>query len=594
MPQPSSCPSLRTPATRTPQCRRARGLLASAGTSYSTFADPCALRPPRRSSLARRGDSRVRVFVALRPDFASPTVRGRSQHPLRGASEFARVPSMHPRELLHVMESIKLGSDVAEHESDLSDLFVTDNEAYLGLVRDEFDVIAGGKGAGKSAIYRMITETDLHPDLHVIRASNPTAAPEFRALFRGDDSEERLRSIWAVYVTSTIGNFVVDHLEAAPGMVETQAEIREILELMGLRDASPQKESLLSRIRKSRSVEGQIKGGIPGLELGVSLKFELPDSTPEGKSSVVLTYPDFFSLLQKCGDLLRQQRQRVWLAFDRLDECFVHDSPVERRALRALLRAHLDASEALQHSQWIRLKIFLRSDMLTRMTADGAFTNATHLRRTEILWTFNSMRDLITRRLIHNSKFADTFLSEVPVARWGDAAWDAFLPTPSKARRKGGPPETMAQRLARDTSDGTRTFNPRNLITLLTMALDRARQNHRRGIKLGKAERELPPLIHDSEISSAFGELSRRRLQDTVFNEFPAVQTYADRLRGGGALYGSANELLERLGVTSVDEGAAAIDQLTLSGLLGAHNGQYIIPRLYRPALSAKMPRGRN
>ena len=497
---------------------------------------------------------------------------------------------MRPRELLQVMESIKLGSDVAEHESDLSDLFVTDNEAYLSLVRDEVDVIAGGKGAGKSAIYRMITETDLHPDLHVIRASNPTAAPEFRALFQGDDSEERLRSIWAVYVTSIIGNYVVDHLQAAPATIAAFEEIREILELMGLRDSAPQKESLLSRIRKSRSVEGQVKGGVPGLELGVALKFELPDATSNGSSSVVLTYPDFFSLLQKCGDLLRSQGQRIWLAFDRLDECFVHDSTVERRALRALLRTHLDASEALQHSEWIRLKIFLRSDMLTRMTADGAFTNATHLRRTEIVWTFNSMRDLITRRLIRNSQFTDRFLQDVPVADWGDEAWRALLPVPTKSRRKNGPPETMAQRLARDTSDGSRTFNPRNLITLLTMALDRARQNHRREIKLGRADRQLTPLIHESEVASALGELSRRRLQDTVLNEFPAVQRYADRMRGGSAVYSSADQLFARLGVHSLDEGAAAVDQLTLSGLLGFGNGQYVVPRLYRAALSAKMP----
>jgi hypothetical protein len=497
---------------------------------------------------------------------------------------------MRPRELLQIMESIKLGSDVAEHESDLSDLFVTDNEAYLSLVRDEVDVIAGGKGAGKSAIYRMITETKLHPDLHVIRASNPTAAPEFRALFQGSDTEERLRSIWAVYVTSTIGNYVVDELEPAPNMVETANEIREILELMGLRNSSHQKESLLSRIRKARSVEGQVKGGVPGLELGVALKFELPDALPDGPSSVVLTYPDFFSLLQKCGDLLKSQGQRIWLAFDRLDECFVHDSAVERRALRALLRTYLDLSEALQHSQWIRMKVFLRSDMLTRMTADGAFTNATHLRRTEIVWTFNSMRDLITRRLIRNRQFTDKFLHDLPFANWGDEAWKALLPVPTKSSRKNGPPESMAQRLARDTSDGSRTFNPRNLITLLTMALDRARQNHRRGIQVGKDDRQVTPLIQESEVNSAFGELSRRRLQDTVLNEFPAVQRYSDRMRGGSALYRSTEDLLDRLGIDSLDDGTAAIDQLTLSGLLGASNGQYVVPRLYRPALSAKMP----
>jgi hypothetical protein len=334
------------------------------------------------------------------------------------------------------MESIKLGSDVAEHESDLSDLFVTDNEAYLRLMRDEVDLVAGGKGAGKSAIYRMITETALQPDLHVIRASNPTAGPEFRALFQGSDSEERLRSIWAVYVTSTIANYAVDCFSDSLLGSSAANEIREILELMGLRQSEPQKESLLSRIMRSKTVEAGVKGGVPGVELGVSLKFELPDDMSGRSESEVLAYPDFFSLLQKCGDLFKLENQRVWLAFDRLDECFVHDSPMERRALRALLRTHLDASEALHHSGWIRLKIFLRTDMLTRMTADGAFTNATHLRRAEIVWTFNSMRDLIARRLIRNRDFVDAYLGELPFVEWTDEAWVALLP--HATRSKGG------------------------------------------------------------------------------------------------------------------------------------------------------------
>ncbi|WP_151084037.1 P-loop ATPase, Sll1717 family [Nocardioides cynanchi] len=502
---------------------------------------------------------------------------------------------MNQRQLLQLMESVKLGSDVAEHESELSDLFVTDNEAFLRLTRDEVDIIAGGKGAGKSAIFRMITETQIQPDLHVIRASNPTAGPEFRALFQGDDSEERLRSIWAVYVTSTIANYAVDCFSDSTVTASIAQEISDILTLMGLRTAEPQAESLLSRIRKAKSVQGGLKGGVAGLELGVALKFELPEANDDRPKSVTLSYPDFFSLLQRCGDLFKLERHRVWLAFDRLDECFVHDSSIERRALRALLRTHLDASEALHHSGWIRLKIFLRSDMLTRMTADGAFTNATHLRMAEIAWTFNSMRDLIARRLIRNQKFVDAFLSDLPLAEWTEAAWAAFLPQAAPPRTSTRPargrpalPEPTATRLTRDTSDGTRLFNPRNLITLVSMSLDRARQNLRRDIQLDRANRHVSPLVRENEVGSAFGELSRRRLQDTVLNEFPAVQQYSDRLRGGSATYATAQELLDRLGIKSPDEGATAIDQLTLSGLLGSNNGGFVIPRLYRFALSTK------
>jgi len=489
------------------------------------------------------------------------------------------------------MESIKLGSDVAEHEQELTDLFVTDNEAYRRLVRDEVDLVSGGKGTGKSAIYRMITETVLAEDLFVIRASNPTSTPEFRALFQGDDSEERLRSIWAVYTASKIGNYVVDCLGNIPETVPICNEVREFLELMGLREAPKQKESLLDRIKKSKSVEGAVRGGAPGLELGVSLKFELPDGAGELAESATLSYPDFFALLQLCGDALKLERKRVWLAFDRLDECFLHDSPVERRALRALLRTHLDTSEALNHSPWIRLKIFLRSDMLTLMTSDGAFTNATHLRRAEIAWSFNSLNDLIARRLIHNREFVEAYLSDVPVAEWPEGAWDVLIGAPGKPRRRNAQPEPQVHKLARDTADGTRIFNPRNLITLLTMALDRARQNQRRDIQLDRPPRPNAPLIRDSELFSALGELSRRRFQDTVLNEFPVVQQYAEKLKGGPALYESAEDLRVRLGVEKPDV-SAAIDQLTLSGILGAADGRFVVPRLYRPALNAKMPSG--
>ena len=496
--------------------------------------------------------------------------------------------TMRPRQLLQLMESIKLGSDVAEHEHELSDLFVTDHEAYRRLIRDEVDLISGGKGTGKSAIYRMITETVVSEDLHVIRASNPTAAPEFRGLFQGDDSEERLRSIWAVYAASKIGNYIVDSLGSTVDTAWIVDEIRELLELMGLREAPQQKESLLDRIRRSKSVEGSIKGGLPGSELGLALKFELPDAASEDTAAgAVLSYPDFFALLQLCGDVLKAEGKRVWLAFDRLDECFIHDSAIERRALRALLRTHLDASEALHHSSWIRFKIFLRSDMLTRMTSDGAFTNATHLRRAEIAWSFNSLRDLVSRRLIHNRKFVDAFLAELPVAEWPEAAWDTFLPMPSKSRRAYGGPEPQVQKLARDTADGTRFFNPRNLITLLNLGLDRSRQALRRDIQLDRPDRPAVPLIRENELFSALGELSRRRFQDTVLNEFPAVQQVADRLKGGPAIYTSAAKLQERLGMSET-EASSIIDQLILSGVLGVSNGQFVVPRLYRPALSAK------
>src|SRR5687767_1196989 len=123
---------------------------------------------------------------------------------------------MQQSDILEVLESASAGAEVAEHELELPRVFIDDIEIYRRLLNDEVDVITGGKGTGKSAIYRMITETRVFDDLHVLAASNPTGSPEFRALFTGDDSEERLRSIWVVYFASLIGNFVVDTYDGVP------------------------------------------------------------------------------------------------------------------------------------------------------------------------------------------------------------------------------------------------------------------------------------------------------------------------------------------------------------------------------------------
>lgn len=111
----------------------------------------------------------------------------------------------------------------------------------------------------------------------------------------------------------------------------------------------------------------------------------------------------------------------------------------------------------------------------------------------------------------------------------------------------------------------------------------------RTDIQLDRPARPSTPLIRDNEMSSAQGELSRRRLQDTVLNEFPSVQQYADRLKGGSALYSSASEPSSRLALEGGDA-SAAIDQLTLSGLLRVSNGQFVCRGFIAPRSAPRCP----
>jgi hypothetical protein len=505
---------------------------------------------------------------------------------------------MKQTEILEILESTSVGAEVAEHETELPRVFINDIEVYRRLINDEVDLITGGKGTGKSAIYRMITETTISDDLTVIPASNPTGSPEFRALFTGKDSEQRLRSIWVVYIASLVANHVVDTYEGVPPTAKSVAELREILELMGLR-LSKQKNSLLERIRRAKTVEGGIKGGAAGLELGVSLKFELEDEGGDQRagSAIVLEYPDFFALLRRSADVLRAHQYRFWVAIDRLDECFTRNSETERRALRSLLRATLDCAHALQYDSSIRVKVFLRTDLFTISSEDGAFTNATHLRRNDISWTFNSMADLIAHRLMSDTRFARCYLRGVRPVDKTREAWDALLP--DMGTRKPGKSRiarySTAQTFCLWTADGSRLYNPRNLISLVNLALLRARENQRRALNMGRAARRDRPLIAEGEVQAAMGELGRRRFQDTIINEFPAVASLAAKLRGGPAEYDSKAQLLHRLGLSNPNSSEAreALSLLILCGLVGTSpRDRFYLPRLYRSAISTSSTGG--
>lgn len=486
---------------------------------------------------------------------------------------------MDQRQILTVMESVQLGYDAAENEPDLQQVFVTDTATYRKLVSDEVDVIIGGKGSGKSAMYRMITETELHAELDVIPAVNPTGSPVFRRLFRDNSSEARLITIWTAYATSLIANFVVDTFyHATPGKYLVE-EIDSTLVGLGLRKGADEKPSLLDRIRNARGM----KVGASVAGTGASLEFDLG----EGEASSIAVQPaDFLDLLQKCGEVLELHGRRVWIAFDRLDECFDRNTAIEGRALRGLLRTALNMHQALGYVGTVRLKIFLRSDLMTRMTRDETFTNSTHLRKDVLRWNTNGIAHIVAKRVLRSEEFKRNYVDpghDDPTL----AVWTALLPTLKCKYHARYPTATI---LCQRTADGGE-FSPRNIISLLTFALARARDNQRRALDVGRAGRSETPLIQEGELQSAQGDVSRQRLQDTVLNEFPRVSKYVGRLSNGVNSYGSTAQLANSLGLEadqsrpSMDE---VIQELLLSGVLAARGSSYEVPLLYRAALKTK------
>lgn len=113
-----------------------------------------------------------------------------------------------------ILGKLDLGSSVAENDADLKEYFV-ETEAFRDLIEDRKDVIAGDKGFGKSALYKILSETYAQiPELRnvqVVSAFNTTGSPVFQRLNETDVlSENQYMRIWKAYFLALAGNWILE------------------------------------------------------------------------------------------------------------------------------------------------------------------------------------------------------------------------------------------------------------------------------------------------------------------------------------------------------------------------------------------------
>jgi hypothetical protein len=248
---------------------------------------------------------------------------------------------------------------------------------------------------------------------------------------------------------------------------------------------------------------------------------------------------------------------------------------------RSSLRAHLDIAS---YGRTFRTKLFLRTDVLDRITEESGFVNATHMRAQRITWEYGSLASLIVKRIFENETFRKSFPS-VPHNFASDedrrAITEAVLPDVVEG-------QALMHWIVQRTVDSHDEPNPRNVITLLEAARQR---------QLRIYERDDPdfdgrgPIIKPPEMINGFKDLSRIRLEDTLIPEFNHLRPYIERFRSRSIKY-PRHELVKALGFRrDSPESSRVIDDLVYSGLLRPSGGAYIVVLLYRPALDLRTSR---
>lgn len=476
-----------------------------------------------------------------------------------------------------LLRSLDVGSSVAEHDADLERYFV-ETATFRQLVEDRGDIIAGDKGTGKTALYRILKERYPRiPELaavEVVPAFNPQGTPVFqRILETGALDEGQYIGVWKAYFLSLAGNWLLTLHEGefSPSM----KRLDHLLQSVGLRSADDTAQTIFSQLVnhlkslfRPRAAEQTVTFTEVGMPI-VTHRVEFDDEPGTGiaDSDGLVRHDDALRLL---NDALIEGDVSLWLVMDRLDEAFQGKPEHERPALRALLRTYLDMLDLDR----VRLKLFVRRDLFGRII-EGGFVNLTHInaRRIEIVWDEEDLYSLLFRRIMESSEFVN--LLHIEQDAEAGSVFDMVFPEQvDPGDRK---PKTWRWIMSR-VRDGNDVRPPRNLIDLVLKAQDaqsRAEDRETRPYEPGV------PLISGESLKRGLEALSGQRVQDTLLAEAGVNAPLVERFRDGKAEH-NLTSLHDVLG----GEAAEATKILQGLGFLEQTGSTYKIPMLYRSGLN--------
>ena len=480
---------------------------------------------------------------------------------------------MPMKQLVRMME---IGKSVAEFDQSLDKYFV-ETETFRALVGGQVDIIAGDKGTGKTALYRILKKRYAQiPELanvEVLSGFNPSGNPIFQRIAQQNVlTEGQYITVWKAYLLSLIGNWLLELYDGA--FTGTLEQLDRLLRTTDLRSVDDTPVTVFSRISNTvsrflnpKSAEVAMTLSETGIPI-VTPRVEFGEGAPRVSEVAEVRHEDALGLLNRA---LTESEIDAWVVLDRLDEAFVGFPETEVPALRALLRTYLDLLEF----ERIKLKLFVRNDLFRKIVR-GGFVNLTHVnaRKIEIVWDEEDLMSLLCRRIRDNEELVDR-LSAGNISD-EELFYRVFPQQVEVGERK---PTTWVWMMGR-IRDGNNLKPPRNLIDLVSKARE---SQLRREERSGREFEEDLPLVEADSIKRALSRLSEERVQDTLLAEVGDLQPTIERFRGGKAEH-NVDTLARILGI-GAGEVYTAIRPLVDLGFLESVGENYKIPMLYRDGL---------
>lgn len=476
-----------------------------------------------------------------------------------------------------ILNDLNLGKSVAESDRRLDSYFI-DTHTFNVLTKGQRDIVAGDKGTGKTALYRILMAR--HRQLEhlrtteIVTAFNISGSPVFQQLLAiPEQTEGQYIAFWKTYLLTLIGNWMLDKHTIIKQSALRRVEFFLTQNSLKTADISPGNifTRLLNRFPKNfvpKTIE---------VDLGVSeigqprLKPRIEFAPPAAVQPPNFFGVDYVSGLKLLEAALLESNLTVWIALDRLDEAFLGHPGVEIPALRALLRCYLDL-QAIDH---IRLKLFLRKDLFRKVTA-GRFVNLTHIndQKIEIIWDDEDLLNLLIVRVKDNPLVVDELHLN------GLSNEECFYKLfPAKISQGENQSITWKWVLSR-IRDGNKVVAPRNLIDFVENCREAQLRSE---IRTPREYASGIPLIEADAVRKAHKILSQTRVQDTLIAESAELAPFIERFRKKKAEH-NLDSLCE-LHQVSVDEVMNIAKALIEVGFLEEVGSTYKVPMLYRDGL---------
>lgn len=484
-----------------------------------------------------------------------------------------------------LLESISFGESIAEQEADKLKDYFFQTDFWRSVRNGKNDIVYGAKGAGKSAIYMsLVNDIDnlFDESILVSLAENPQGNTAFSNLKNDPPTSEiefvRLWKLYFLVITSRV-------LEEYTINDKSALKIRQILTDCNLIPAQNKLSSFLKvcydfmkSFRNGKEISTTAEfDSMTGMYSGqkFSLSFGEPSKSDFDKGLIPIEHA--FDLLEES---LTNNNVDLWIIIDRLDVAFLESEELEINALRALFKAYLD----LAQYKSIKIKIFLRDDIWQKITAVG-FREASHITKFQNLsWSKETLLNLLIRRVLDNP----TLISELNLDK-EDILSDInkqeelfYILFPNQVDLGSKKPTTIDWALSR-TRDGKGINTPRELIQLFS---------HARTIELKKLETGINNLENNQIISrqslkQAVEEVSKQRIEQTIFAEFPALREFIQKLRSDKADH-TLQTLSQKWSMTLPDtsEIAKELEKIGFFEQRGDNSSPiYRVPFMYRPYL---------